>query len=354
MSHTCPRRTVAAILVALSALVALPAAASAKQQDLKVMSRNVYLGADLIPLAAAPDQAAFEQAAAQRFQTVQANDFPTRAKALAAEIRKAKPDIIGVQEATIWRRGADGVKDGPTTPATQVIYDSSKELQKALKAAGSPYKEVVGRDWFDFEAPTALNYDIRVTQRDIILVRKGSKVKVRKTFRGQFTNHFDPPTPVGVARQLRGWVGVDGTLAKKKFRFVSTHLEAYSADIADKQMQQLLKSGGPLGSKKRKSILVGDFNSAPGANANDRGTNRDASAYYSAIEKGFRNNLPRRKTCCFAEDLHSTADQLETWIDHVLVRPKIRVIKSSITGTKQVGGLFPSDHAGITATLRLK
>jgi endonuclease/exonuclease/phosphatase family metal-dependent hydrolase len=345
---------VAALLVALSAFVALPAAALAKKQDLKVMARNVYLGADLIPLATAPDQAAFEQAAAQRFQTVQSNDFPARAKALAAEIKKNKPDIIGVQEATIWRRGADGVKDGPATPATQVIYDSSKELQKALKAAGSPYKEVVGRDWFDFEAPTALNYDVRITQRDIILVRKGSKVKVRKTFRGGFSNHFDVPTKVGLAQQLRGWVGVDGTLAKKKFRFVSTHLEAYSAPVADQQMQQLLKSGGALGSKKRQSILVGDFNSAPGSNANDRGTNRDASAYYSAIEKGFRNNLPRRKTCCFAEDLHLTTKPLETWIDHVLVRPNIKVLNSGIVGTKQVGGLYPSDHAGITATLRLK
>jgi endonuclease/exonuclease/phosphatase family metal-dependent hydrolase len=354
MSHSTSRRAVAATLAALCACVAVPAAASAKAQDLKVMTRNVYLGADLIPLAAAPDQATFEQAAAQRFQTVQANDFPTRAKALAAEIRKAKPDIIGVQEATIWRRGADGVKDGPTTPATQVIYDSSKELQKALKAAGSPYREVVGRDWFDFEAPTALNYDVRVTQRDVILVRKGSKVKVRKTFRGQFTNHFDPPTPVGVARQFRGWVGVDGTLAKKRFRFVSTHLEAYSPAIANQQMQQLLKKSGPLGVKKRQSILVGDYNSAPGSNANDRGTTRKDNAYDSAIKAGFRNNLPRRRTCCFAEDLHSTTDQLETWIDHVLVRPNIKVLKSGIVGTKQVGGLYPSDHAGITATLRLK
>ena len=156
------------------------------------MTRNVYLGADLIPLAAAPDQAAFEQAAAQRFQTVLNNDFPTRAKALATEIKKAKPDIIGVQEATIWRRGADGVKDGATTPATQVIYDSSKELRKALKRAGTPYSEAVGRDWFDFEAPTALNYDVRVTQRDVILVRKGSKVKVRKTFRGRFSEPLRP------------------------------------------------------------------------------------------------------------------------------------------------------------------
>jgi endonuclease/exonuclease/phosphatase family metal-dependent hydrolase len=351
MSPSTSRRATALLLTALCACAALPAAAAAKKQDLKVMTRNVYLGADLIPLAAAPDQAAFETAAAQRFQTVLNNDFPTRARALAAEIRKAKPDIIGVQEATIWRRGADGVKDGATTPATQVIYDSSAELRKALNGT---YKEVVGRDWFDFEAPTALNYDVRVTQRDVILVRKGSRLKVRRTFRGQFAKHFDPPTPVGVARQFRGWVGVDGTLAKRKFRFVSTHLEAYSPTIANQQMQQLLKS--PLSSRKRRSILVGDYNSAPGANANDRGTTRKDNAYDSAIKAGFRNNLPRRKTCCFAEDLHSTADKLETWIDHILVRrsPRIKVLKSGIVGTKQVGGLYPSDHAGITATLRLK
>ena len=135
---------------------------------------------------------------------------------------------------------------------------------------------------------------------------------------------------------------------------MTTHLEAYSPAIANQQMQQLLKSGGPLASKKQQSILVGDYNSAPGANANDRGTTRKDNAYDSAIKAGFRNNLPQRKTCCFAEDLHSTSDKLETWIDHVLVRPKIKVLKSGIVGTKQVGGLYPSDHAGITATLRLK
>jgi endonuclease/exonuclease/phosphatase family metal-dependent hydrolase len=350
--HSTSLRAGAALLAALCLGATVPAVASAKPQDLKVMVRNVYLGADLIPLAGAPDRAAFEQAAAQRFQTVERNDFPTRAKALAAEIRKSRPDIIGVQEAAVWRKGADGVKDGSATPATEVIYDSTEELLKALRAAGAPYREVAGRDWFDFEAPTALNYDIRITQRDVILVRRGSKVKVRKTFRGGFRDHFDPGTQFGVAQQLRGWVGVDATLAKRKFRFVTTHLEAYDPAIADKQMQQLVK--GPLKSKRTRSILVGDFNSAPGSNANDRGTSRDASAYYTAIDAGFRNPLRKRATCCFAEDLRSTAEPLETWIDHALVRPRIKALKQGIVGTRQVGGLFPSDHAGITATLRLK
>lgn len=354
MSRSTPRRVAAAMLVAFCACVVVPASAPAKPQDLKVMARNVYLGADLIPLASAPSRDAFEQAAAQRFATVQSNDFATRAKSLAAEISKSKPDLIGVQEAAIWRRGADGVKDGSTTPATQVVYDSTALLLKELSARGTKYKEAVGRDWFDFEAPTALGYDLRITQRNVILVRVGSKVKVGRKFSGQFRNHFDVPTQVGVAQQLRGWVGVDATLAKKKFRFVSTHLEAYSPAIADQQMNQLVKPGGPLASKKLRSILVGDFNSAPGSNANGRGAERKDNAYDSAIGAGFYNPLPKRKTCCFAEDLHSTADQLETWIDHVLVRPRISAPRSGIVGSNQVAGLYPSDHAGITATLRLK
>ena len=125
----------------VSACVALPAAASAKKQDLKVMTRNVYLGADLIPLAAAPDRASrSSRPRPSASRPSRATTSRRRAKALAAEIKKAKPDVIGVQEATIWRRGADGVKDGSATPATQVIYDSSKELRKALKRAGTPYK----------------------------------------------------------------------------------------------------------------------------------------------------------------------------------------------------------------------
>jgi endonuclease/exonuclease/phosphatase family metal-dependent hydrolase len=346
------RRTAALAVAAASLLAVVPASAPAKPQDLKVMVRNVYLGADIIPLATAPDRAAFEQAAAERFQTVLRNDFANRAKALAAEIRLRKPDLVALQEAAIWRRGP---KDGDATAATEIVYDSTELLLKELANRGTTYRVVRGRDWFDYEAPTT-DQDVRLTQRDVILVRAGSKVKLGNKFAGQFTRHFDVETKAGtVAQSLRGWVGVDGTLAGRKFRFVTTHLEAYDPAIAEAQMKQLVGAGGPLASKRRKSILVGDFNSQPGASANDRGTNRDASAYYTAIEAGFRNPLPKRSTCCFAEDLR-VVDSLDAnkWIDHIVVRPRIRALASGIVGTKQIGGIYPSDHAGIWATLRLK
>ena len=339
------------LLAALALAGGFAPPASAAKNDLKVMVRNVYLGADLIPLATTPADK-FEEAAASRFQTVERNDFATRAKALAAEITKYKPDVIGVQESAIWRRSPEGVKDGNTTKANQVIYDSTEVLLKELASRGQRYRVIAGRDWFDFEAPTALGFDVRLTQRDVILGRVGSRVKFGKTFRGGFRDTFDPPTPIGVAPQKRGWVGVNAKLGKRSFRFVTTHLEAYDPAIASKQMNQLLK--GPLASKRTLSILVGDFNSDPKlGSSDDRGANRGKNAYGATLDAGFFNPLKRRETCCFAEDLHVTGDRLDSWIDHVVTRPRVKAVRSAHVGASQVGGLYPSDHAGIAATLRL-
>lgn len=360
MSH----RKLGAALLAACALVPVAApAADAKAKpsktarDVTVMTRNLYLGADLIPLAGAKDVPSFEAAAAQRFQTVQTNDFATRAKPLAAEIAKAKPDLVGLQEAATWRRSPDGVKDGNATVASQTVYDSLQILTAELKKRGASYKVVAKRPWFDYEAPTALGFDVRLTQYDAILARTGkdAKVKTGKTHTGGYTKTFDVPTQVGLARSPRGWVAVDAKVGGKGFRFVTTHLEAYSPEIADTQMQELLRKD--LASKQRTSILVGDFNSDPSEAGGDRGAERKPSAYATALDAGFFNPLKRRETCCFAEDLRSTDKKLDQWIDHIVVRPNARVIKSSIVGasaSERTGGLWPSDHAGIVATLRLK
>jgi endonuclease/exonuclease/phosphatase family metal-dependent hydrolase len=353
MSH--PKLGAAALVAASLLTLSAPAVAPAKPNDVTVMTRNVYVGADLITLATAPDRPTFEQNAAALYQVMLRNDFATRAKALAAEIKKAKPDLVGLQEAARWLRGPDGIKDDEATPANDVVYDSATEILRQLDALGQHYRVVGARDWFDKEASTAAGYDVRVIQRDVILRRVGSKVKTGKTFRGGFKNHFDAPTQAGLAQQLRGWVGVDARLGKRKFRFVTTHLEAYSPEIGEQQAKELLK--GPLSSKKRQSILVGDLNSDPKGAQGDRGADRTPNAYGALIDGGFSNGLPRRETCCFAEDLHSTADPLDTWIDHILVRPKVKVVRSSRVGSStsdMVGGLWPSDHAGIVATLRLK
>ena len=352
-------RTALGALCALLPLAAPAAASADPARDVKVMTRNLYLGADIIPLATAANRDEFEQAAQQRFQTVLKNDYPTRAKALAAEVAKVKPSLIGVQEAATWTRGADGVKDGSATPATQPVYDSIALLLAELKKRGETYRVAATRTWFDFEAPTAAGYDVRLTQSDVVLVRaaKGERIKVAKSFKGGYTKTLVVPTQVGNADEKRGWVGVDAKLGRRKVRFVSTHLEAYSATIAATQMQELQRK--VFKSKKTQSILVGDFNSDPKdpAASDVEGMDQGSDAYIGALDAGFANPLRRRLTCCFNEDLTTTTDPLKSWIDQVIARPKLKAVKSGIVGARlsdRAGGLYPSDHAGIWATLRLK
>ncbi len=102
-------RRIPFVLVLVAAAMAIPAStASAAGGVVTVMSRNIYLGADIISLAAAPDLDAFKVNAEAMYGTVKATDFPARAVGLAAEIKANKPDLVGLQEAATWRSGPAG------------------------------------------------------------------------------------------------------------------------------------------------------------------------------------------------------------------------------------------------------
>src|SRR4029077_1277904 len=98
----------AALLAALVLVVAGSATAKSKATtppptEVKVMTRNVYLGADLTPAIEAKGVAAFTEATGEILRQVTANDFPVRAKGLAKEIIRKDPDLVGLQEVAEWR-----------------------------------------------------------------------------------------------------------------------------------------------------------------------------------------------------------------------------------------------------------
>ncbi len=100
------------------------------------MSRNIYLGADIFPVLEAaqnPDPSAIPMAVTGVFQTVQNTNFPERAQALADEIHRYRPDVIGLQEVSTWRTQIPGdFLIGNPTQATDVAYDFLEILQAAL------------------------------------------------------------------------------------------------------------------------------------------------------------------------------------------------------------------------------
>ncbi|MEO7403230.1 MAG: endonuclease/exonuclease/phosphatase family protein, partial [Burkholderiales bacterium] len=104
-------------------------------------------------------------------------------------------------------------------------------------------------------------------------------------------------------------------------------------------------------------VLVGDFNST----ANDA-TNPTFATYRSFIDAGFVDTWLETQpvnpgfTCCQAPDLLNPDSSLNFRIDLVFVRVGIDVVNASVIGDKQVdrtpSGLWPSDHAGVTAKLK--
>jgi endonuclease/exonuclease/phosphatase family metal-dependent hydrolase len=349
-----------ALAGSLVVLAALPAAAAAAPRDLTVMTRNTYLGADIIKLVTAQNREQLAQNASQMVATVRANDYPTRSIALAREIARARPDVIGLQETMLLRRSPDGVQQDGAKNATIVEQDQLQILLGRLRARGLRYRAAAITNEIDAEAPVAEGYEMRVTLRDVVLVR--SRVRVRRRLGGNFRRAFNVNLVNGPITVRRGWAGIDGRVGGRSFRFVTVHAEAYSAEIAAEQTAQLVR--GPLASRRRSTIVVGDFNSDPSRVSQDeRGTGegdeRRPAAYRQMTEAGFRNVLRRRRNTAGGpgEDLRQVGGPFSEWIDHILVRPRMRVLDTDVVGERTADrfrGLWPSDHAGVVATIRLR
>ncbi|PYM25452.1 MAG: hypothetical protein DMD80_21140 [Candidatus Rokuibacteriota bacterium] len=97
-----------------------------------VMTRNMYFGADLTPAIAATTVPALILAATHIFAVVNASDVPSRVDGMAAEIAKARPDLVGLQEVAIWRAVYP-----PTFSPTG--FDFLELLLDALAARGEHY-----------------------------------------------------------------------------------------------------------------------------------------------------------------------------------------------------------------------
>ena len=179
-----------------------------------VMTRNLYLGADLTPVmgAASPEQ--IPAAVGEAWNRIVLNDFPARADAIAREIQSTRPDVVGLQEVAKFRIQSPGdFLAGNPKAATAVEYDYLMLLLDALQARGLSYTIASVVENTDIELPAITNaglIDVRWTDHDVILVRDGIQIT------GETSNNFalNVSIPVGGAMPItirRGWNRVDLT-----------------------------------------------------------------------------------------------------------------------------------------------
>ena len=360
----------AAVVAALAAL-AMPAVADAKRRapEVTVMTRNVFLGADLAPAINASTIGQAIDGAGTIWNEMQRTRFADRARPLAREIKRSRADLVGLQEVALWRKQTPSDLGGPpinpgATSATQVEQDFLAILRRELNRVGARYRVVVVQQEFDAELPVDVDgsdatgplgadFDARLTMRDVILVRRGSKVKLGKTRRGHFQTRYEPSIGGLVIGVDRGWASVEASLRGKRFRFVDTHLEAFGDPaIREAQAEELIR--GPLKTSKQ-VILVGDINSGVGRH-NEPERPGDDLAFRTLTGFGMKDN-GAVQSCCYS-DLFDPSAIFDHTVDHVLSKPGLKTRRAFVTGDdraqRTASGLWPSDHGGVVSTLRLR
>jgi endonuclease/exonuclease/phosphatase family metal-dependent hydrolase len=345
--------------------------------DAKVMTRNLYLGADLSPAIGAPNLPALIKGAGTILRQVTTTNFPVRAKGLAAEIRGAKPDLVALQECALWRTGPVNfavLSSGPT--ATDVRYDFLQLLLDELNAGPDKYEAVAINPEFDFEAPAdedanpstgplGADLDGRLTMRDVILARVDSGVRVSQPEGGHFQHLLvlpvlTSPTLVTVP-VTRGWVKVEARVrGGLPFRFVATHLEAFDSPVAlgnghirEAQAGELVGENGPATAER--VVLAGDLNSG---NASDNISGNDRLAYEALLDGGMVERSTNDPFSCCIDDpnlMTGTAAELDHRVDHIMTNAPdtVSLVESFVTGRTMHEGLWDSDHAGVFSRLRV-
>jgi endonuclease/exonuclease/phosphatase family metal-dependent hydrolase len=335
------------------------------KRDLTVMTRNLYLGSSLGPALEAKTQGEFVEAVARIYATVQYTNFPQRAEAIADEIQKEEPDLIGLQEVTKWTTAGVNPPSG---------YDFLTILEGELAARGLDYSVgSIAHNANIGPAPLVsetcpvvsgqFTCSVQLEDRDVILVNDDTPgLSWSNPQSGHYTAQQVIASPVGPLSFDRGWASIDARLKGLPFRFVDTHLETEESPLVQEaQAAEFLAGPGKGGT----IVATGDFNSA------SDGSTTASYALLTAPGK-FRDawdeaQLGPGSSCCQESNvipqlapgqLNNAVSTLKTRIDLILSRGAAR---SSGDEAELVGDtpfqatppFWPSDHAGVVSVLHL-
>lgn len=356
------------LAVTLPCFLFLGGACGNTPQSISVMTRNLYLGAELTPVLSALTPEQLPPLAGAVWRDVQASRFPDRAAALAQEIVAYDPDVLCLQEVSLYRTQTPGNWESGSPPdASDVQLDFLTLLQDELAAAGRTYRTVSVGTNADEELPASLDgatFDIRLTDRDVILVRDDVTATAGP---GEiFPTALKAPAGGAGGTTLtfhRGFVTADVTVGGKTVRVINSHLEVgvLNGRTQEQQARELIAR---IGSHPGPAILAGDFNSPPD------GTGTQSYSLLttaSGLERPFRDSYPFRRpdlttdipkphpayegTCCI--ELTSEGASPASRIDLIFFRDSAYPVDGVIVAPlKTADGLWSSDHLGYFAQLQ--
>ena len=357
------------------------------------MSRNIYLGADvgraleLIPNLPAAAQYMWDQ--------VKQTDFSKRAKILATEIKQSSPDVIGLQEATIWYcKKYPWSKKVEVFNFTEQLLDAldgryelaSKDGIRALNPGFSinpiPFLTKVNDEQTFKEVFGSSSAACGFETGDALLVKKSDNLEVIEVGNSEYEASYSiVPTIMTI---YRGYSWADIKVKGVPTRFVTTHLESLWDDNkvpnSAKQAMQLVND---LSNTKMPVIVMGDFNSDPRdprskdqPNPGEQPIQSQAcqanaitcNAYLIMSQAGYKDagpdSLDPKNYTWGMNALLTGADTkrlvaaksmgneygFTDRLDYIFSKNGTESVASEIIGTQ---GEYGSDHAGVVATIAL-
>lgn len=380
--------------LALAASLSASSHALADDGDITVMTYNQYLGADFSELAEAQDAAEFNMTLLGILERIAASNFEERAQRQAAQIARHLPDLVGLQE--VWTLacidlGPPTAGEGCDHPAIAGAFtDHEAVTLDALSDLGADYASAARVMNLDIDIPFVINgffAMLTVTDHDLILERAETVTYSEPvTFPGcdqsQDGCNYQVSLPVpflgSTVDFLRGFVAVEATVRGRDYLFANTHLEVKSALVppiiqslqAFELIQRLafLQQVSPF----TPLILVGDINSSPEDEPVPTGLeppfDTAVPPYQQFVAADYHDVWALRPgavpgfTCCQAEDLTNQRSTLDERIDMIFSSDLPRRVKQvRLVGDRNADktwppgrGLWPSDHAGVVATLQFE
>jgi endonuclease/exonuclease/phosphatase family metal-dependent hydrolase len=325
-------------------------------KGLTVMTQNLYDGTDRTGLLEATTLPEFVAAVDFAYSNMLNTKPKDRLALIAQEIAANKADVVGLQEASIWRTGPSSLTNGSVTPAETVQFDFLQILLDELKKLNQSYFVAAVLPGLDVQLPGSLQ-DVRLTDRDVIIYRRDLLDRGIQVTNLQEQDYLSQASyPVAALNvqvtERSGWASIDLVKGKLTTRIAATHLNFnpnFDPTIATAQAKELLATAG--NSSSSRTVLLGDFNSSA-----DNPLDPTFATYQTILNGGYQdawlvNGNAAGLTCCQDENLTNLVSKLSVRYDLILTKG-VPVLSAQVVGDQQVSGLWPSDHAGVIATLQ--
>ncbi len=333
------------------------AASTKAAAQITVMTRNMYVGADVDPVLNALIGGGDVTAALQTaLAELQRTDFPVRINGIADEIARNRPYVLGLQEA--YEMHLDLAALGLGTGTIDLNFPAA--IEAALAARGLNY-QVANKS--ELTNAVLMGGAVTLADHDMLLYDPAHVSLLPGGFWNIFQHNLLDGVPNVPFPVLRGYIVQPAVVEGVPTLVVNSHTEAGNANpgLTVLRYAQALELAAVVAQAGMShAILMGDLNDTPGTPLYEVLAGAGLTDTWAAMRPGVAGY-----SCCELPDLSNHNPILDQRIDYVWSKgfagpsgkPQGQVTLTSDNPSGLLQGAFgtvwPSDHAGLVATFLL-